>query len=240
MGPLALLSAVPFESGSILSTLSNVRRAEIAAKPVYRGRLFGHDILLMNTGIGKVNAAHSATCIIENFSACMVINFGAGGAYPGCGLSIGDVAVASKEIYADEGITGLKKWKGMDEIGIPVVQKGRKRYFNEFKADDSLIRKFITDRPAAVRMIRQGAFITVSAVSGTNKRAVELEERHNAVCENMEGAAIAHICVIYNIPFFEIRGISNIAGVRDKRQWDIKTATENCQKFMLEMIGALE
>ncbi len=78
--------------------------------------------------------------------------------------------------------------------------------------------------------------MTVSAATGTNKRAEELEKRFSAVCENNEGEAIAQICAIYGIPLFEIRGISNTAGVRDKRKWNLKLASENCQKAVLEMI----
>ena len=55
----------------------------------------------------------------------------------------------------------------------------------------------------------------------------------------MEGAAIAQVCAIYNIPVFEIRGISNIAGIRDKRRWNLSLASENCQKAGMELISLL-
>ena len=88
--------------------------------------------------------------------------------------------------------------------------------------------------------IKSGAFVTVSAASGSAQRAKELERRFSAVCENMEGAAIAQVCAIYKLPMFEIRGISNTAGVRDKRRWDIQLASLNCQKAVLETVGLLK
>ena len=87
--------------------------------------------------------------------------------------------------------------------------------------------------------VESGNFVTVSAASGTRKRAEELRKKFSALCENMEGAAIAQVCAIYNIPVFEIRGISNIAGIRDRRRWNLSLASENCQKVGLEMIKHL-
>jgi futalosine hydrolase len=55
----------------------------------------------------------------------------------------------------------------------------------------------------------------------------------------MEGAAIAHVCAMYKIPMLGIRGISNIAGIRDKRKWNLKLASENCQETALEIIAQL-
>ena len=124
---------------------------------------------------------------------------------------------------------------GYKKIGIPLVQSGRKKYFNEFPVSTPPV-------PPLVRggfNIKAGNFVTVSAATGTQKRAKELEERFRAVCENMEGAAIAQVCAIYKIPMFEIRGISNIAGVRDKRKWNLKLASQNCQKAVLEGVAGL-
>jgi len=174
--------------------------------------------------------------VIENFPVSKVINFGIGGAYPGAGLSNGDVTIASKEILGDEGVISSKGWEGLEKIGIPLVRAGKKKYFNEFPAGALAALK----RGKRDFSTISGPFVTVSAASGSTRRAKELERRFNAVCENMEGAAIAHTCMIYNMPMFEIRGISNTAGVRDKRRWDMELASLNCQKAVLEAITSLK
>ena len=235
---LALLSSMAFESDQILSLLTNVRKTQTAGKIIYRGRCSGHDILLVTSGIGKVNAASSATAVIENYPVRAVINFGVGGAYPDAGLNIGDVAIASKEIYGDEGVFTAAGIKGMKEIGIPLVRIGKTKYFNEFPLDPPSI-PFPKDENNMNIMIKTGNFITVSAVSGSQKRAKDLGKRFGAVCENMEGAAIAQVCALYELPMIELRGISNMAGVRDKRKWNLKIASENCQKLVLETIKKL-
>ncbi len=239
---------MPFESHQILDRLKNVRTSVIAGKTGYRGKLSGLDLLLLNTGIGKVNAAVSAACILEKFPVKNIINLGVGGAYPGSGLRIGDIAVASKEIYGDEGVITSKGYEGIKTIGIPLLQRGGRKYFNEFPVSASLLiapsARAHTTLPAGRRgfnfKIKSGRFVTVSAATGTRKRTEELERRFKPICENMEGAAIAQVCTIYEIPMLEIRGISNIVGIRDKRKWNLKLASENCQKAVLEAINTLQ
>jgi futalosine hydrolase len=238
---IALLSSMPFESDMILSGLKNTGSVKVAGKTGYRGKLSGRGVVLLNTGIGKVNAAHSATCLIEHFPVKNVINLGVGGAYPGSGIGIGDVAIASKEIYGDEGVFTSGGVESLKRIGIPLVSIGKKKYFNEFPLNPP--RPLPTGQAGPFTKggnkdlnVKYGNFVTVSATTGTNKRAIELEKRFNAVCENMEGAAVAQVCAIYKIPMLEIRGISNITGVRDKRKWDLKLAAENCQKMVLTII----
>lgn len=241
----ALLSSMPFESNKILRQFKNASRTKLAGKTVYKGKLLNTETLLMNTGIGKVNAALCATGLIEKFPITSIINLGVGGAYPASGLKIGDIAVASKEIYGEEGVISSRGWESLKKIGIPLVQSGNKKYFNEFPL---LIPHYLganRSRPPLMKAdkgdfkIKSGSFVTVSAATGTRKRALELERRFNAVCENMEGAAIAQVCKIYKVPMLEIRGISNIVGVRDKRMWNLELASENCQRAVLCIIESL-
>ncbi|MBI5027173.1 MAG: futalosine hydrolase [Nitrospirae bacterium] len=241
-GFVLLISSIPLESEKIRVGLKRVTTFKHGDKSVYKGKLSGRNVLLINSGIGKINAGHAATAMIENYPVSSVISFGVGGAYPSSGLGIGDIAVASKEIYGDEGVITSKGWSDVKEIGIPLVQKGRKKYFNEFPLDKKLVEKavksfnLVTRHSSLVTNVKSGPFVTVSTVSGSASRAREMQERFNAICENMEGAAVAHVCAMYGIPMIEIRGISNIAGNRDREKWDMKLAAENCQRVVLEFL----
>lgn len=235
---LVILSSMPFESSMVRAAMKKVHISTVAGKKMYKGTLTGVNVILTNSGIGKINAAHSATCIIERFPVDGIINMGVAGAYSGSGLGNGDIAVASKEIFGDDGVIEANGWSSMETIGIPLVQHGRKKYFNEFPLQNKLCKKMIgsINSSSFQPQITQGPFVTVSAASGSSSRARELERRFHGVCENMEGAAIAQVCALYKTPFFEIRGISNKAGIRDRRKWDLKTAADNCQKLVLESI----
>jgi futalosine hydrolase len=245
MKPLAIITAVPFETAQIQAVMKGVRKSKIGNKTVYNGMLSSKKIIIIQAGIGKVNAAHAATCIIESFSVRCILNVGVGGAFPGSGLQVGDVAIASKEFYGDEGVAGPGGWKDMQKIGIPVVRERGKRYFNEFPLDKKLVKlaekesgKVFLDQPKGIQ-VKTGNFVTVSTVSGTRTRAAKLQKRFGALCENMEGAAIAHVCTLYKMPLLEIRGMSNMVGVRDKNQWDVRHASKNCQKAVLRIISGL-
>jgi len=121
------------------------------------------------------------------------------------------------------------------------LKKGRKEYFNEFPLDGKLVNKVVEliTHHSSLITVKKGTFLTLSSCTGTKKRAVELERRFGAICENMEGAAIAHICALYGIPLIEMRGISNIVEDRDRSAWNITLAAENCQKAALECIRVI-
>jgi futalosine hydrolase len=205
------------------------------------GRLAGKRVILAVSGIGKVNAAHAATRLIHEFSPAVIMNIGIGGAYPSSGLNIGDVAIAEKEIYGDDGVLLKDGFHGLDFIGLPLLKKGRKEYFNKFPLDGKLVNKVVEliTHHSSLITVKKGTFLTLSSCTGTKKRAVELERRFGAICENMEGAAIAHICALYGIPLIEMRGISNIVEDRDRSAWNITLAAENCQKAALECIRVI-
>jgi len=238
---IALISSVTEEGKLIIGRLKD--KSVLGERPFHRGSIHDKEVVYIISGIGKTNAAHAATVLLEKFSPDLVILFGVGGAYPSTGLNVGDITVAEKEVYGDEGVSNGDGFHGMDVIGIPVLKKSGKKYFNEFPLDKKLARKtvevseLVTRHSSLVTIC--GTFVTVSTCTGTKKRANELKGRFNAVCENMEGASVAHICALYGIPMLEIRGISNIVEDRDKGKWDIKLVANNCQKVVLELLKNL-
>ena len=154
------------------------------------------------------------------------------------GLRVGDIAVAEKEVYADEGVLLKDGLHSFEITGIPLLKVRGRKYFNEFPADKRLGRQALK-AACSIAHTKSGVFLTLSACTGTRKRAAELDGQFGPICENMEGAAVAHICRIYGIPFVEIRGISNVVEDRNMKKWDIKLAAENCQKAVLQFIETL-
>lgn len=137
---ICLISATEKEGRAVLKTLRRIKDKSLAL-PVYQGKIGKTNIIHIISGIGKTNAAHAATLIIEKFSPAAVINFGIGGAYPSANLRIGDIAIADNEIYGDEGLWLKDGFYKADEIGIPLLKKGMKKYFNEFPLDKNLVKK---------------------------------------------------------------------------------------------------
>jgi len=228
-----------FSEGRFFGSIFKIAGKALPGHPAfYAGAVAGKDVVFGISGMGKTNAAHAVTLLIERFSPSCIVNFGIGGAYPSSELEVGDIAVASKEVYADEGVLLKDGLHSLEMTGIPLLKTRGRRYFNEFPVDKRLSRLAVK-ASGRVAHCRSGVFLTVSACTGTGKRAGELAGKFGALCENMEGAAVAHICRLYGIPFVEIRGISNMVEARDKGKWDISLAAENCQKAVVRFLEAL-
>jgi futalosine hydrolase len=236
--PIGLISSVSEEGDLILShigTVGGLKKETAGLSPIVSWNFSGKDIVYIVSGMGKVNAAHAATVLLERFSPRLVILFGVGGAYPSSGLKVGDVVAAEKEIYGDEGVLTPQGFRETDFIGIPLLEKGGKRYFNEFP----LLPPPLSLGAGRGAEVRFGGFVTVSTCTGARDRAEELEKRLGAICENMEGAAVAQICAMYDTKLIEIRGISNIVEDRDRRKWDLGLASARSQELVMELLKDL-
>lgn len=235
---LAFTASIPAETQYVLEAMENPRKITLGQRLAYKGKLFGRPIIVMITGVGKVNAAQSITALLENTEIETVIVSGCGGAYISSGLDIGDIAVATEEIYGDEGVSLPDGWQSMEGIGIPMFEKQQKRYFNWFPLNSKLANKVVDilkTGPIKAKVL-SGPFITVSQVSGSREIGELLYQRFQGICENMEGAAIAHICTLYDIPLLEIRAISNMVEDRQLSHWNKTIAIQNSQNAILEVV----
>jgi len=79
----------------------------------------------------------------------------------------------------------------------------------------------------------------LSQVTGVRAVGDALYERFGALCESMEGAAAAHVCALHEVPFLEVRGISNLVENRNRAKWRIAEAAGAAQRVALKLIGAL-
>lgn len=228
---IAFVSPTPEEGRPLSRILKRISGHPFA---LHYGNIKGKRVLLAISGIGKTNAATATTYIIERFSPDSVILFGVGGAYPSTGLSIGDVALAEREFYGDEGVLMMDGFQGMEIIGIPLIKRGQRRLFNEFSLDNRLL-SFVKN--VVKGQVKSGNFVTLSSITGTKERAMELKRRFNAIVENMEGAAVAHVCEVFRKGFVEIRGISNIVENRDPSKWDLKAGIRAYRDLLFNIIN---
>jgi futalosine hydrolase len=183
-----------------------------------------------------VNASHSVTLLLEYLKPDILILFGIGGAY--AEAVVGDVVIAISENYGEEGVMTPVGWKSMEFTGFPLL-KNDLEYFNTFAMDRELSQLAIKASKGIGLKVHSGNFITVSQCSGTRKTGEIIRRRFNGICENMEGAAVAHICTKYKVPMIEIRGISNIIEDRDLKKWNIPIAVSNCSKAVNEIVRRL-
>lgn len=221
---LALICSVEQEAAPLLERMVGRSAMEIGRRPVHEGSLQDTPVAVVIGGMGKTNAAQALTALLEHRRVRAIVGFGVAGAYERSGLAVGGLALASSEIYADEGVETPDGWISTREIGIPLAASGARELFNDFPVDPALLRGAVDALREAGVSHAVGPFATVSCCSGTALRGTLISGRTGSICETMEGAAYAHVAALYETPFLEVRGISNLVEDRDTSAWRIPLA----------------
>jgi futalosine hydrolase len=230
--PIGLVSATAFEAEGVLSAMKGRRTMRDGSTA---GQLSGHKVVHAVTGIGPASAARTAALLIERHRPSALVIFGIGGAYPGSRLAIGNVALATTEVYADLGADSPEGFLTLKEMSLPLARIGRKKIYNEIAMDKELLKI----ARSALKGAKAGRFSTVSLATGNIGWARELERRFKVVCENMEGAAAAHAALLAGVPALELRAISNIVEDRDLSKWDKELAVSNVADAVLKVLGEM-
>ena len=238
---IALLAAVPQETELLRRSLAPCEVRHSHGYDFYRSRIGERPVCLLHSGVGKASAAAATTALIAASRPALLIMLGCGGAYAGSGLEVGDLALATCEIYGDEGVQTPNGFLDMEALGLPLVEKSGVRLFNRFPVAEPLLERAAPSlghaAEAAGRRLAEGPFVTVSTCSGSSLAGAELVRRTGGICENMEGAAAAQICALHGLPFLELRGISNLVEDRDLSRWDLKRGAEAAQQAVLYLLA---
>lgn len=170
------------------------------------------------TGVGLLETAASLTRLLAERGEPVsgVINFGVAGGFLDSGVEMLDLCLAEKEVLGDFGVCfeqTVEGFSGTDlsgkmEFGLDAVMlQGAEKIFQE-----------------AGLSCHKGTFVTVQGVSGTTRRGMMLRDRYAAIAENMEGAAVARVCEMFNLPCLEVRCISNMVEDRNLQNWRLSQA----------------
>jgi futalosine hydrolase len=181
-------------------------------------------------GIGRTNAAAATTeAILRDGPFGAVLSVGVAGALPDGGLAIGDVVVASRCVYAEEGLLGPEGFVTLAGIGLALGDFPG----NDVPVDAQLLRVLAAVFPT------RGPIATVATCSGTDEAAAEVVRRTGAVAEAMEGAAVVHAARRLATPAIELRVISNTTGDRRRQQWDLRGALDALGPAVARAVPAL-
>ncbi len=177
------------------------KASETKVKGIYQGEYNGHTVYISLVGVGKVNAAANAQRLIDIFGVECVINSGVAGCTTKK-LGICDVAISDKLTYHDfYPIDCLEKYSP---------------YTSEFKADEKLVKlcenacKKLTENEENFKYA-VGMIVTGDQFVEDSNVVKRLGEKYNSLCTEMEGAAVAHVCTLNEVPFVVIRAMSDNA-----------------------------
>ena len=239
MQPILIISAVPQEIELLQAALIN-KIDYAGAIPHLSGSIGNVRLVICAGGIGKINAAIATSAMIERYQPALAINTGCAGAYPGSGLEIGNLALATAEILGDEGAITSAGWLDLREMNLPLAKHGNEAIYNLIPVSDCYAQKAVDLAAAHGIKLVTGNFVSLSTCSGTSQRGEVLTQRFQAIAESMEGAAVALASLRYGIDCLEIRGISNYVEERNLSAWEITKAVRAAQQFVLRFLKHIE
>lgn len=224
---IGIVGAMEEEIVSLKKEINNLEIFSIAGLEFFVGDFLNKKIVLTKCGIGKVNAALCSTILINNFNVSKIIFSGVAGSI-NIKLKIGDIVISSDLIEHDFDTTSFGEEFGQ----IPRMKEWK------FKADKDLI-----DIASGVCAKNNFNFIIGRILSGDQfinslEKITWLRGQFSGDAVEMEGAALAHVCCLFNIPFVVIRSISDNAD--NSSHIDFKEfcllAAENSKKIICGLL----
>lgn len=185
------------------------------------------DVLI--AGIGMMHTAFHLGRHLANNKPDIAIQAGIGGAF-GPHWELGQVVLIRQEYLADLGAEDNDQFK--DLFDIQLWQPSQAPF-----TGTSLVNTFSglpwkPDLPSATG-------ITVNLVSGSLPTIQRLEQRYSPDIESMEGAAFHYACLTENVPFLQLRSISNQVAIRDKSKWKIPLAVKALNEELVQTVKTL-
>ena len=221
---IGIIFALKEELEALLKVLTLKKQYEIFDLTFYECELDNKEIVLVESGIGKVNSARTTQILIDNMKVDYIFNIGVAGAIDP-GVSVCDVVIGERLVQHDFDVTPFNYEKGQ----IPNVGK-------YIESDDYLVnlaKDIKTDSNVHVGVIASGD-IFVNDPKMSNKIATKFD----ALCCEMEGASIAQVCYLSHIPFLVIRSISDSVNGTNELTYDdfLLLSSKMVAKFMNELL----
>ena len=195
-----IIAAMEEELKTLLLALEDKKEVVVLGKTYYEGRIGQHEVVLVQSGIGKVLSAMSVAILAETFGVDAIINTGSAGAVSE-GLAIGDVVIADRLVYHDVDVTAFGYAYGQ--------MAGQELYF---LADSDLMAKLQAVLAQEGQESHLGLIATGDSFIADPDRVAAIKHHFPEVLAvEMEGAAIAQAAQAASKPFLVIRAMSDTA-----------------------------
>lgn len=226
---IGIIGAMEVEVSKLKEMLQDTEIKNKAGMTFVSGSLNGKPVVVVRSGIGKVNASICTQILADEYKVNYIINTGVAGSLHN-EINIGDIVLSKDALQHDMDATGFGYAVGV----IPQMEK------SIFEADERLIqiaekciKEDITDINAFVGRVVSGD----QFISDKGKKKW-IADNFQGYCTEMEGAAIAQAAYLNNIPFLIIRAISDKAddsATEDYPTFEAKAA-QHCVKLLCEMV----
>ncbi|QMS85619.1 5'-methylthioadenosine/adenosylhomocysteine nucleosidase [Candidatus Xianfuyuplasma coldseepsis] len=198
---IGIIGAMSEEISAIKLQMENVTTTSLRGRIFYSGIIHEQGVVLVQAGIGKVNAAITTTLLLDHYHVDAVINVGvAGGQH---GVQHGDIILSSSVLYHDVDVTNFGKYVHGQVPG----------HEPEFFAEPSLTVGFEKVLKELHFEYKIGRIASGDQFVYSTDKVQEINKLYdNVFAIEMEACAIAHTASIFQVPFIIVRSISDVLG----------------------------
>ncbi|WRP05357.1 5'-methylthioadenosine/S-adenosylhomocysteine nucleosidase [Rossellomorea aquimaris] len=199
---IAIIGAMEEEVALLRENISNPTVETIAGCEYTSGTMKDKEVILLRSGIGKVNAAMSTAVLLQHFKPDCIINTGSAGGFDPS-LNVGDVVISTEVRHHDVDVTAF----GYEYGQVPQLPAA-------FTADEKLMQTAINSvKELGNAQVVSGLIATGDSFMNDPKRVEAIRDKFTDLqAVEMEAAAIAQVAHQFNVPFVIIRSLSDIAG----------------------------
>ncbi|MGN0170010.1 MAG: 5'-methylthioadenosine/adenosylhomocysteine nucleosidase [Lachnospiraceae bacterium] len=229
---IGVIGAMDVEVARLKEQMDQVTILHKAGMEFYRGILNGNEVVVVQAGVGKVNAACCTQCLIDHFGVDCVINTGIAGSLQ-AKIDIGDVVLATDAVEHDMDAVSfgypLGQIPGMQEFSFPADEKLRK------------VARECCERVNPDIQVFEGRVLTGDQFVAEKEKKQWLVDQFQGFCTEMEGAAIAHAAHLNGVPCLIVRAISDKADDSATQDYPTfeKKAVEHSVRLIYELAGQL-
>lgn len=228
---IAIIGAMEEEVTLLRENIEGKTQETVAGCEFTFGNMHGAEVILLRSGIGKVNAAMSTTILLEKYKPDYIINTGSAGGFHS-ELNVGDAVISSEVRHHDVDVTAF----GYEYGQVPQLPAA-------FLADSKLVAiaeaaaKEIEDIQIVKGLIATGDSFMQDPVRVDFVRT----KFEDLQAVEMEAAAIAQVAHQFQVPFVIIRSLSDIAGKESNVSFDqyLEKAAVNSATLVMKMVSKL-
>ena len=196
---------------------------------LYTGESQRLKVQFHQSGVGMLASAVAITRMVIEDKPDLIIQAGIAGCFD-ASAAFGKVVVIKDESLADMGVEEDGKWKDIFDLKL---EKSSYHPFERRKLPNPWLAKF------NLLKLPEVSAITINEISTNKERILQLVKKYDPYTESMEGAALHYVCREANIPFIQMRAVSNYIGERNKAYWKIKEAIDNLNRDLLKYVDKL-
>jgi adenosylhomocysteine nucleosidase len=202
--PVGVLAAMPQELDAVLDDLGPTTTERIAGREFHLGSLDGRPVVAVVAGIGKTAVATSTTLLIHRFGTGSVVLFGAAGRVSET-LAVGDVVVATHLVHHDLDASPIFPRYHVPGLGVSRLPTDRPMAVSARRAAE----QFIADERGGAGVVATGLILSGDQFIQADQLDDLRARFPDGLAVEMEGAAVAQVCIEASVPFSVVRSISD-------------------------------